>query len=48
MQTPTLANTKPDRRFTIELDFVQCLANPHYIQCRRAAPDLQTSRRTSF
>lgn len=27
----------PDaRRFAVELEFVQCLASPHYVNCKQA------------
>lgn len=30
----THTGVSDDKRFAIELEFVQCLANPHYLNCK--------------
>lgn len=30
---PAETGVSDDKRFAIELEFVQCLANPHYLNC---------------
>lgn len=32
-----LVSIEPDKRFAIELEFVQCLASPEYLHCKRVA-----------